>query len=68
MTRYGHTLRGQEAEAISRLPDLSMPDRQAQKATGTDGKGIDCGVRLGVFLRTEVWRSADNYREQPRWR
>ncbi|MFA6242031.1 MAG: tyrosine-type recombinase/integrase [Candidatus Hydrogenedentales bacterium] len=46
MTRYGHTLRGQEAEAISRLPDLSMSDRQAQKATGTDGKGIDLASDL----------------------
>jgi len=45
MTRYGHSLRGQTAEAVSKLPDLRLPTREAQKATGTDGKGIvlpDC--------------------------
>jgi len=36
MSRYTHTLRGQEADAVAKLPDLSMPDRQEQKATGTD--------------------------------
>ena len=45
MSRYTHTLRGQEAAAVAKLPDLSMPVRETQKATGTDGKGIvlaDC--------------------------
>ena len=39
MSRYTHTLRGQEAKAIEALPDLSKPSRNAekQKATGTDG-------------------------------
>jgi len=31
-----HTLGGQEAEAVSRLPSLSASTDQAQKATGTD--------------------------------
>lgn len=38
LSRYSHTLTGQEAEAISSLPDLSSPTKQRQKATGTDGK------------------------------
>ena len=36
MSRYTHTLRGQTAKAVESLPDLSIPDRQAQKKTGTD--------------------------------
>jgi len=39
MSRYTHTLRGQEARAVETLPDLSKPseNRERQKATGTDG-------------------------------
>ena len=39
MSRYTHTLRGQEARAIEALPDLSRPSKnqEQQKATGTDG-------------------------------
>jgi hypothetical protein len=41
MSRYSHVLRGQESEAIARLPDLSLPSRHSQgaKATGTEGSG-----------------------------
>ncbi len=35
MSRYTHTLRGQEAEAIENLPDFSSPGQHQQKATGT---------------------------------
>jgi len=38
MARYTHTLRGQEAEAVRSLPDLSLPTSLAQRATGTDGR------------------------------
>ena len=34
MSLYTHTLRGQESEAISKLPDLSRPSK---RASGTDG-------------------------------
>ena len=42
MSRYTHIFRGQEAEAINKLPDLSFPSQEAQKsaATGTDGKSV----------------------------
>lgn len=37
MSRYTHTLTGQEAKAVESLPDLCLPDAQTQqaKATGT---------------------------------
>lgn len=38
MGRYTHTLRGQEAEAVKSLPDLSLPCIEALRATGTDGR------------------------------
>ena len=41
MSRYSHTLTGQEAEAVAGLPDLSTPNRQKAVATGTDGKFVD---------------------------
>jgi integrase len=36
MSRYCHTLRGQEAAAVGKLPDLNVGGPQQQKATGTD--------------------------------
>ncbi len=36
MSRYTHTLRGQEAEAVLKLPDLSLPAMAV--ATGTDDR------------------------------
>ncbi len=42
MSRYTHTLTGQEAKAVESLPDLSAPSSQAQRAvaTGTDDKNV----------------------------
>jgi integrase len=43
MSRYTHTLTGQEAKAVESLPDLSAPSsRQQQRAvaTGTDDKNV----------------------------
>jgi integrase len=36
MTRYGHSLRGREAEAVAKLPDLSLSACEVKRATGTD--------------------------------
>jgi len=44
MSRYTHTLTGQESEAVSKLPDLSLPSSQKQIATGTDNQPI-CAVQ-----------------------
>jgi len=43
MSRYTHTLTGQEAKAIENLPDLSLPRPESQqiKATGTDDRTAD---------------------------
>jgi len=42
MSKYTHTLAGQESEAIAKLPDLSQPSQQAQQTvkTGTDDKSV----------------------------
>ena len=38
MSRYTHTLAGQEAKAVAGLPDLSLPSSGKQAATGTDDR------------------------------
>jgi integrase len=43
MSRYTHTLTGQEAQAVAGLPDLSLPSSQKQIATGTNDKSADVG-------------------------
>jgi len=50
MSRYTHIFRGQEAAAVAKLPDLTTPDRQSQKATGTDGKCVDARFDLAENL------------------
>jgi len=50
MSRYTHIFRGQEAAAVAKLPDLSPPDRQKKKATGTDGKSVDAQSDLASNL------------------
>ena len=42
MSRYTHTLTGQEAQAVESLPDLFLPSSQSQQtiATGTDRKNL----------------------------
>jgi len=42
MSRYTHIFRGQESEAVAKLPDFSQPNKERQKAvaTGTDRKTI----------------------------
>ena len=45
MSLYTHTLKGQESEAIANLPDLSLPSRKSQRATGTDDVAIDSAYK-----------------------
>jgi hypothetical protein len=42
MSRYTHTLTGQEAQAVESLADLSLPSQQKQQAakTGADGEDV----------------------------
>ena len=44
MNLYTHTLRGQEADAVNRLPDFSTPSRESQKKTGTDDVNVTDSV------------------------
>ena len=56
MSKYTHVLRGQEHEAVAKLPDLS-PGFQSQRATGTDGQGVTRDFDLAenlAFLGAEV--------------
>ena len=40
LSRYSHTLTGQEAKAVEAMPDLSLPSSKKQIATGTDDKCV----------------------------
>ena len=44
MSLYTHTLRGQEADAVNRLPDFSRPSSESQKKTGTDDVNVTDSV------------------------
>ncbi len=41
LSRYSHTLTGQEAEAVKKMPDLSTSGKKRETATGTNGRGCD---------------------------
>jgi len=47
---YTHTLRGQESDAINKLPDFSTPDKQSQKKTGTDDMNVTTDSVLASCL------------------
>ena len=40
MSLYTHTLRGQESEVVKSLPNLSLPSKERQKASGTEDKVV----------------------------
>jgi integrase len=50
MSRYTHTLTGQESQAVESLTDLSQPSRQAQqaKATGTDDRKLGANLAFST--------------------
>ncbi len=48
MSRYTHTLKGQEAQAIRSLPDLSTVTGKQQRATGTDEQIADADGRTSA--------------------
>jgi integrase len=57
MTRYTHTLRGQQAAAVSALPDFSKPDTAAARKTGTD----DAPIELPVEVKMPEKNYAQNF-------
>ena len=56
MSRYTHTLTGQEAQAINSLPDLLAPSSQSQRAaaTGTDGEKALCLAREDGHCKNSI--------------
>ena len=56
MSRYTHTLIGQESAAVANLPDFSLPGQKSQKAvaTGTDGRSVNA-VQEGSDQLTPKW-------------
>ena len=56
LSRYTHTLTGQEAKAVEAMPDLSAPSIRTQKAvaTGTDGGGRDSGLNSSKKLTPKL--------------
>ena len=59
MSRYTHLFRGQESEAIAKLPDLSLPSKKKQSAvaTGTDNvtaNDLTYTGRIDVQQRTSA--------------
>jgi hypothetical protein len=46
MSLYTHTLQGQESQAVENLPDLSLPSKGSQKATGTDRRSVSAYKQL----------------------
>jgi len=57
MSVYTHTLRGQESEAVGKLPDLSVPSKHAAEATGTDGREASTSKHTNDSL-TPQWTPA----------
>ncbi len=58
MSRYTHILTGQESEAVSKLPDLSLPSSQKQIATGTDNEPIRTEQKLTPQLTPKLTPTA----------
>ena len=45
MSRYTHVFRGQESQAVAKLPDFSAPLTSQQKLTGTDCRPIESAYK-----------------------
>ena len=64
MSRYSHIFRGQESEAVEKLPDLSLPSSQAekQKKTGTDD--VTMVENSATYLAIPERKTGDNTLQQ----
>jgi len=71
MSRYSHIFRGQETEAVNKLPDLSKPSSQAQasKKTGTDDARVtdekNSAIYLAIQDRKPVYNSLQEVTTKP---
>ena len=61
MSLYTHVFRGQESEAVAKLPDLSLPSKEKQQAVDT---GTDDGKNLAL-LDGKPRTSMDSDRQKP---
>ncbi len=61
MSRYTHTLLGQETEAVKRLPDLSFPSQNNQKAiaTGTEDRLMNSDIFVTERLTGKLTGNSD---------
>jgi len=67
LSKYSHVLRGQEAQAIGNLPDLSAPPKIQQKKTGTDDATVEENVSASCLaLQRGKQRIRANGSEQKR--
>jgi len=61
MDRYTHLFKGDEAEAIGKLPGMKSPDDQRQSATGTSGQSAADQLNAGrLTVRSAVRRFASH--------
>lgn len=52
MSLYTHTLRGQESEAVAKLPDLSQPNIESSETEGKAGLSV-WSIGAGVNGKSE---------------
>ena len=67
MSRYSHIFRGQESEAVEKLPDLSLPSTEAQKAikSGTDDNPVfDSCLASSLYKQCVLNRTGLDYSGQ----
>jgi len=62
LNAYTHLLRGQEAQAVENLPYLSLPTKENQKATGTDGREIEPSQSAYKPAYKELTKNTDSDR------
>jgi hypothetical protein len=63
MSRYSHTLRGQEAKAIESLPDFDTPISAEAIATGTDDNKFEFTANYSANLLPKDCRAFQNIAE-----
>jgi len=57
MSRYTHIFKGQESEAVAKLPDLGLPSKEKQKAVATVTEGYLQIISKRIFqLKIRVFR------------
>jgi len=66
MSRYTHIFRGQESEAVERLPNLSLPSSQAEniKKTGTDNNDVTEDENSAIYLAKQGRKTDSNSIQQ----